>query len=330
MPQLKLADTVPRFILHYHFFYGSDGTGDPALVRMRPKLFVILPAIALLASSCTSGKLAVDRVTYQAIRTEFAQPESIPGDAKIAVEYFFNEKGKIQPIVYNLTSDVMVIDQTKSFLILPGGKSLSYYDPNVYTNTTGTYESTTTGTSFNLGAVASVMGVGGAVGTLMNATSVGASSTTGIMRQNSVSIIDQPLINVGPRGTIAMSKAYNINGICADLSAGNKFVDIQSKNSPIKFSVCITYSIDGGENFQKIVTNFYLSTAIIEHVSKNKLSVAFDEIYKKKPDALAENLFIFHIPNNIKTTATTDVLGDFLIHSNVYDYYLRGSLVDYQ
>ncbi len=81
----------------------------------------------LLISGCgTSGKLSVGSVAYQSLRTEFAQPSSIPDDAKIAVEFFFNSKGEMQPVVYNLTSEVLVLDQTKSCVIIPGGRSVSY------------------------------------------------------------------------------------------------------------------------------------------------------------------------------------------------------------
>lgn len=304
------------------------GTGWLILSHMKLKRFVYLP-IWLVLCSCTSGKLLVTSVDYQAIRTEFAQPERIPNDAKIAVEYYFNDKGELQPIVYNLTDEIMMIDQTKSFVILPGGASKSYYDSNVYTTTSGTYESSTSGTTFNLGAIASILGVGGPVGTLLGATSVNNSSTTGLIRQNSVAITDQPMVNIGPKGSIGMSKAYQIPGIGRDFSSKHHGVDMTSGNSPVKFSVCITYSADEGETFNKLVTNFYLSTSVSEKVHNRKLSLAFNNIYEKKPDALVENWYFFNIPNNIKEK-TTDVLGEFLTHSQIYDYYIKGCLVDYQ
>ncbi len=75
-------------------------------------------ASLLLVSCGTSGNLSVPRVIYQSIRTEYAQPAVIPENAQIAVTYLFNERGEMQPIVNNLTGDVMIIDQTKSFVIM--------------------------------------------------------------------------------------------------------------------------------------------------------------------------------------------------------------------
>lgn len=281
-------------------------------------------------SSCsTSGKLMVNSVSYQSLRTDFAQPKSIEKDAKIAVEYFFNSKGEMQPVIYNLTSSILTVDQTKSFVIMPNGNSVSYYDPTIRTTTTGAFSSSTTGSSFNLGGITSALGIGGALGALASATSIGSSQTDGIIRQNTVSITDQPIVHIGPKGSIAMSKAYSIDGIGWSAKSRGNIIDIPQKDSDIKFSVCITYSLDDGVTYNQLVTHFYESSHIIVPVDNKKLRKAFYNIYELKPDALAENMYIFTIPNNIKTV-TTDVMGDFLTHSNIYDTYIYGSLIDFQ
>lgn len=295
---------------------------------MKYALFGLIVSVPLL-SGCTAGNLMVSKVNYQAIRTDYAQPSTIPADAKIVVEYFINTEGKIQPIVYNRTSEIMILDQTKSFVLMPDGSSISYYDPTVRSETTGTYNSTTTGSTFNLGGVAAALGIGGGLGALMGATTVGGSETNGIVRQNTVTITDQPLVNIGPMASIAMSKAYTIPYIGRTQVSDNQFVDIACKNSPLQFRICVTYSVDNGNTFEKLVTHFYVSSQLSEQVSQKNVSDAFYKIYAKKSDALAENLFMFTIPNNIQLKGT-DVMGDFLTHDNVYDTYLRGSLVDYQ
>lgn len=281
-----------------------------------------------LLSSCTSGKLLVSGVGYQSLRTEFAQPEKIPSTAKIAVEYFFNQDGEVQPIVYNLTSEILTLDQTKSFIIMPDGRSVSYYDPNVYTQTEGSFHSTTTGSSFNLGSIAGAVGVGGPIGQILDGINVGKSSTDGIIRQNTVSRTDQPSVNIGPNGSIAMSKAYKIDGIGQYMRLVSQVLDVKRDQSPLKFSICVTYSFDDGKTYDKLVTNFYVGTNLYETVSNKKISDAFNKIYAKKPDALVEPLYIFSLPNNI-SKQTYDIMGDFLTHSNVYDYYIKGSLIDY-
>lgn len=283
-----------------------------------------------MVSSCsTSGKLSVSSVSYQSLRTDFAQPESIANDAKIAVEYFFNSKGEMQPVVYNLTSEILTLDQTKSFVIMPNGTSVSYYDPTIRTSTTGTYNSSTTGTTFNLGGITSALGIGGVLGTLASATTLGSSHTNGITRQNSVTITDQPKVYIGPNGCVAMSKAYAIDGIGFDAPRSNNIIDTPPNVSNVKFSVCVTYSFDDGATYDKLVTNIYVSSHITVPVNNRKVSNAFYKIYELKPDALAEHMYMFTIPNNIKTV-TTDVMGEFLSHSNVYDTYIQGSLIDFK
>lgn len=296
---------------------------------MKRHLIWLIASLFVVSSCSTSGKLAVSSVAYQSLRTDFAQPEAIPKDAKIAVEYFFNSEGKMQPVVYNLTSEVLVLDQTKSFVIMPDGSSVSYYDPTVRTSTTGTYSSETSGSSFNLGGVASILGVGGVLGTLASATTLNSAHTDGIIRQNTVSVTDQPKVYIGPKGCIAMSKAYSIRGVGNVAHTGRNIIDISPKLSDVKFSVCVTYSLDDGATYEKLVTNFYVSSNILFPVDNKKVSKAFYGIYDLKPDALAENMYLFRINNNIKSE-TLDVMGEFLVHSDLYDTYVHGSLIDFQ
>lgn len=75
--------------------------------------------VSVVLASCGSAKLSTGSVGYQSIRTTHAQPSQkspIPDDAQIAVAYTIGGDGALTAIVYNRTSEIMTIDQTKSFL----------------------------------------------------------------------------------------------------------------------------------------------------------------------------------------------------------------------
>ncbi len=93
-------------------------------------------AASLMLAACGSTKLATSSVGYQSVRTVHAQPTKtspIPDEAKIAVAFHINQTGALTAIVYNHTSEIMTIDQTKSFFVDSDGKSTSDYDPTVKT-----------------------------------------------------------------------------------------------------------------------------------------------------------------------------------------------------
>lgn len=286
--------------------------------------------LMLLLNSCGSGKLNVSSVGYQSVRTTYAQPESIPADAKIAVEYFINSSGQLLGIIFNLTDDVMMIDQTKSFLVNTNGMSISYYDPTVVTNTTSSFNSQTDGASFNLGALASAFGIGGPLGALMGGTTIGGSSTTGTSTSQSVQKFDLPMVNIGPKGRVALSKQYAVDGVGRNnLSIPMKYIDATSKTSPLKFSVCITYSVDNGATFDKLVTDFYVNSSIVEQVNNGRVNEAFMKIYEQKSDALAENYYIFSVNDNLSSTSYEDDFDSFNC-GGIYNLYIKGSLIDFK
>lgn len=287
--------------------------------------------IAFALGSCSSGKLAISSVGYQSVRTTFAQPQKIPENAKIAVEYFINPQGELLAIVRNLSDSIITIDQTKSFLINTSGESLSYYDPTVITTTSGNFNSETSSKSFNLGAISNIFGIGGPLGNLLNATTVGNANTYGSFESSTVSVKDQPLVRIGPKGNMAMSKQFNITGIGRFALKSDKytFSDCKSEDSPLRFSVCISYSFEG-EPLKKMVTNFYVNSTLIESCHKGKVNDSFRKIYNAKPDALVEPSFMFVINTNLPTKSVENFYGDFINIDDVYDTYVHGSLIDYQ
>lgn len=299
---------------------------------MKFNKLLICGTLPLLLASCETTNLVVPSVKYQSVRTTFAQPDKLPENAQIGVEYFISSNGVIQPIIYNLTDEIMVIDQTKSFIVNTNGTSTSYFDPTVRTETTSVYNSTTNGASMNLGGVARAFNINGAAGSIMRATNVGTASTSATTNTSTVMIADQPKVNIGPRGSIAMSKQFKLEGVGRGTDTWNSdYVDASSTKCPLRFSITVTYSADNGVTFQKLITNFYVSSNIVVPVSKGIVSDAFASIYQRKPDALVEPVYMFLINSNLPKSTTTDWYSGVTTDvSNIYDTYTRGSLVDWQ
>lgn len=283
-----------------------------------------------MATSCASGNMAVSGVKYQSVRTSFAQPEDFPKDAKIVTQYFFSPTGKLMVVVYNRTNEIMTIDQTRSFLINTDGMSKSYYDPTVVSTTSGTMESSTSGTTVNLGAISSALGIGGIAGTLLGGISVGNASTEGNYNSSTVTVQDMPSVSVGPHGKMVLSKEFEIMGLGGGSPSGYECVDAKYKDAPLKFSVCVSYSLEGSDESMKLVTDFYVNTNLYADVSKGMVSDAFTQIYRSKPDAVAEYVYLFNINNNLPTTSHFDYFGGEIKIDKNYSYYIHGSLVDYQ
>lgn len=290
---------------------------------------VAISSLALV--SCSSGELMVSSVGYQSIRTTFAQPKKIPDSAKIAVEYFINPQGELLAVVYNLSNDIITIDQTKSFLINTNGQSLSYYDPTIKTTTSGSFNAETTSTSLNLGVLSNVFGLNGPLGNLLNSTPVGNASTHGTFQSNTVTISDMPHVRIGPRGNMALSKQFKISGVGkGNINSGsNNFINCKSNNSPLRFSVCISYALEDAP-LNKLVTNFYVNSSILESCVKGKVNDSFSRIYNYKTDALIEPSYIFVINTNLPTKPIENFYGDLINTHYIYDSYVHGSLVDYQ
>ncbi|MGN0032377.1 MAG: hypothetical protein ACI358_01145 [Candidatus Limimorpha sp.] len=259
-------------------------------------------------------------MSYQSVRTRHAQPTQtspIPDEAKIAVAYTISEDGALTAIVFNRTSEIMTIDQTKSFFVNSNGKSTSYYDPTVKTTSTTDISSTTSGASVNLGAIAGALGIGGALGSIANGINVGGAGTNGTSTTNTTYIADQPEVSLAPYGNGAMSKTFYINGIgTKSLKSGSEMsVNLSEPQSYCRFSVCISYSVNNGETYDKIVTNFYANSKIIVPVVENgKLNEALNKVYSAKPDLLNEHWWMLYFNNNNYSNYNTRVQGI------MYDY----------
>lgn len=313
------------------------------MVKKVPKIphLVALLISCFLFASCSSVKLATTGVIYQSVRTDNYKGE-IPQDAKIAVLYSISGDGHITPIVVNKTDNIMIIDQTMSFFVNSDGNSTSYYDPTIKTTSKTDIASGTSGASVNLGAVAGAFGIGGAIGAALGGINVGGSETSGTSTTNTTYFADQPRISLSPRSRGAMSKSFNIsnvgftprsNAIISNLLAQStkKLEPIATNNSrqsffaktrtesPIQFSICISYSLDNGETFEKIVTDFYVNAQIAEAITqKGRVNEALRKIFQHKPDAINEQWWVLHFSNNLPSA------------NNIYDTEAQGLLYDYQ
>lgn len=270
--------------------------------------------------SCESGRLTTNSVAYQSVRTRHAQPTQtspIPDEAKIAVAYSISPTGELTAIVYNRTDEIMTIDQTMSFFVNSDGRSNSYYDPTVRTTSTTDMSSKTKGGSVNLGAVAGALGIGGILGSIANGVNVGGSGTSGQSVTNATYVADMPRVSIAPKSNGAMSKVFNIDGIGEQSLKGNSIVDpfLTEQDSYCHFSVCISYSVDGGNTFDKLVTNFYADSKLVIPVVKHGMvNDALRQIYQSKPDALSEPWWMLLFDHNIEGDSNNTVRG------LLYDY----------
>lgn len=262
----------------------------------------LLLLMGLVVISCgSSERLVTSAVAYQSVRTVQYKPE-IPDDATIAVGYSITPYGALVAVVQNLTEEIMIIDQTKSFFVNSDGKSISYYDPTIKTTSNTSLESTTSGATVNLGAVGGALGIGGALGGLLRGINVGKSNTLGSSTTTTTYFADQPQISLAPKSHGAMSKTFSIAGVgSASLkNSGVMTSTYTSDNSYCKFSVCISYSVDGGLTFDKIVTPFYVNSVIICPVrSHGKVNTALREVLSNKPDAIHEPWWMLYAITNL-------------------------------
>lgn len=277
-------------------------------------------SLILLLASCASSKLTTTAVAYQSVRTLHGKPEVTDqelANLHISLGYAITPDGRLVAAVYNPTSQIMVIDQTRSFFVDTSGKSYSYYDPTVRTTSVTDLSSSTRGASVNLGAVAGALGVGGGLGQLMRGINVGGSNTVGESVTNTTYVADQPKVSLAPKGTILMSKNFDISGIGTGSlrSSGACAVFYQPNEAPRKFSVCISYSLDGGETFDKLVTEFYENSRIVVPVEqKGRTNAALRKIFLAKSDATHEPLWLLHFVNNIPTG------NNSMMEGTLFDY----------
>lgn len=268
---------------------------------MKIKCLLLVTLISYLLLASCSPTRNVSKISYQSFRTTFAQPDKehpIPEEAEIVLMYDISDRGDVNVIVYNRTDEIMTIDQTKSFFVSSNGKSQSYFDPTIRTISQTNSSSTSRGASVNLGSVANLFGVGGTVGSLLSGVNVGGGNTQGTSVTEVTQMADQPTVSLAPRSYAAMSKTFNEPMVGRDVISTN--IEMTDKTTHCKFSFCISYSLDGGVSYKKLVTDIYSNSRIVVPVSENdQLNDAFREIYRMKPDAIYEPFYQLIFDDNI-------------------------------
>lgn len=266
----------------------------------------------LSMTSCGVGKLTTTAVSYQSIRTE-QYKEKIPSHAQIGVGYQITPNGELIVVVKNLTNEIMVIDQTKSFFITPEGQSISYYDPTVRSTSQTSFGSTTDGVSVNLGSVAGFLGLAGPIGGLLGGINVGESNTIGSSTTSTTTFADQPQISLAPKSHGAMSKNFAISGVGRINYSQQKNESYTSTNSYCKFSVCISFSIDGGQTFNKLITPFYVNSLIVSLVTRHgNVNAALRNVLQSKKDAIHEQWWLLRSISNMKAEKDNVCEGSFI------------------
>ena len=122
---------------------------------------------------------------------------------------------------------------------------------------------------------------------------------------------DQPRISLAPKSKGALSKSFSINGV-----GQNALKHVTTNHTNMKFSVCISYSIDGGNTFKKIVSDFYVNNETIVPVeAKGQVNNSLRQLFSIKPDAMDEPWWILHFSNNVSNNKT-----DTMQQGILYDY----------
>ena len=256
---------------------------------MARQFLFIATGLLFLLSSCASYHPCYG-VFYKSIRpATFKEPGELK-EASIAVVTNIDKDGNVNVLVKNLTDDILTVDQTRSFFVDEEKTSKSFYDPTIRTSSTTSANSSSIGRSFNLGAVAQILGIGGAIGTILNASSVTGSTTHGNATTVTVQTKDMPRITIAPRGQMLLSKTFRYNTL-------NNYQSQTTapESSPQTCSVTVAYSFDDGANWDKITTDFFTNASLVIPVDNGKTNDAIRKLIELKPNITKEPWFIMHL-----------------------------------
>lgn len=101
-------------------------------------------------------------------------------------------------VLKNKTSKIIYVDLANCFRMTNLGVSYCYYSSDIVTES----KQNTRGSSFNIGGITNAVGIGGAIGNLANATTIGKSNTTTLSKTH----ISQRILQIPPKGKICLSK----------------------------------------------------------------------------------------------------------------------------
>lgn len=220
-------------------------------------------------------------------------------DDKIQIVTMCVDNG-MKVAIQNKTSEIIYIDKANSFVYI-NGTPVSLFKNSAHT----TNVSETSGTSFNMGGVARALGLGGALGALMGATTVGGATTT----SDATIIYEQRILAIAPHSaeimyTCGVSLSPNIidegveGGRLTNLRWGSdgKFIDPHtgrvdkfrigmSRNynqttTPFELKFVTTYSTEESfQNKQLASINHYISDIVIDKRKGVKKMMKGQQIY---------------------------------------------------
>lgn len=251
-------------------------------MKTRNLLFTALIAV-LLTSCVTSSYFQV----YKAVptdKTTIKENLLVYEDENCKVSYnLWDDGGNIGFRFYNKTANNILLNLEESFFIL-NGTSFNYYQNRVYTNSTSTRTSVTTG----LTGTKSITGLNYL--DLLQTNKISATNTIGAMASSghSVSYNEEKIICI-PSMTSKVITEYSINQSLfrdCDLFKYPAKKQIQTKSftksvSPFVFSNRITYTVGQTGNPVKFENEFYVSE-ITNYPESEMIEKKYDEFCGQK------------------------------------------------
>lgn len=278
------------------------------MLRKILKLLCIAVALLPFLTSCEFYRtltLKVDKVAYQSVCPE-KYSKDIPDNARVVVYYSINTEGYVFVEVENRTDEVMIVDKSKSFFVGTNGTSHPYFGSTIQTTAITDLSTSTKGLSVDVG--------------LLN---IGGYNTTGTSRTDVTSVVEQPQMSIAPHSSMDMPKEFLVDNFGRSyLNVATKtFIESKPSESPCRFSVCVSFSLDGGVTFEKIITDFYVNSQIIEPVNTyGRINDAIRRIAVKKPDAFNELFYLLYVPNNIDAYRGESACDAMINGERMYNY----------
>lgn len=278
------------------------------MLRKVLKLPCIAVMLLLFLTSCESYRtltLKVDRVAYQSVRPE-KYSKDIPDNARVVVYYSINTEGYVFVEVENRTDEIMIVDKSKSFFVSTNGTSHPYFGSTIQTTAKTDLSTSTKGLSVNVGPL-----------------NIGGYNTVGSSRSDVTTVVEQSQMSIAPHSSMEMPKKFLVDKLGRFYLnvATNTFIESEPSESPCRFSVCVSFSLDGGVTFEKIITDFYVNSQIIEPVNAyGGINDAIRRIAVKKPDAFNELFYLLYVPNNIETYRGESACDAMINGERMYNY----------